>query len=249
VLRLLLTATLIGTPTSAWASVPVTCTPVNATAPDSSPFTRQMHALLAAEAGPAYQLALGAEGAAAVSPKSPWVAAGLSALPALALFGLITAGTALDTQVQAKANAACTKAGTAPDNCPVVGYGGYLLFMNGAIPLTFGGGQFYAGDPWRAFWVTLGGPAVTLAGAITGTLLSGLRPPLYGSGGGTKLEQSDAITGGIVACTLYGIWSAWDAYQVAKLTNVAAVPARVQGGPIAQAPTSFFRPTKAEKEW
>lgn len=103
------------------------------------------------------------------------------------------------------------------------------------------GAALYAGDPWRALWVSLVGPLVTIGGFGAGVLLSGLRPAQTGGGVVVNPALGDGFAGGIVVCALYGGWAAWDAYQVAQRANMTAVPAWAQPVPAPQAPAPQAR--------
>ncbi|MFN3431825.1 MAG: hypothetical protein ACK46X_17965 [Candidatus Sericytochromatia bacterium] len=142
--------------------------------------------------GMALALALAAAPAHAEAPpetwgwasgRSPWVAAGLSVVPSALLTGFALSEQAVDSP-----------------RTPLV-----LL-----VPLGFGLGQAYAGDPWRGTLVSLGGMAVEV-----GTL--GLLGAALGSRGGNGGGGTGAILlVGLAATAGYGAWAAWDAHQVAE---------------------------------
>ena len=123
--------------------------------------------------------------------RSPWVAAGLSVVPSVLLTGFALSDQAVDSP-----------------RTPLV-----LL-----VPLGFGLGQAYAGDPWRGTLVSLGGMAVEV-----GSL--GLLGATFGSRGGNGGGGMGAILLlGLAATAGYGAWAAWDAHQVAEQRNPTLGP-------------------------
>lgn len=123
--------------------------------------------------------------------RSPWVAAGLSVVPSALLTGFALSEQAVDSP-----------------RTPLV-----LL-----VPLGFGLGQAYAGDPWRGTLVSLGGMAVEV-GALT--LLGATLGSRGGNGGG---GVGAILLLGLAATAGYGAWAAWDAHQTVQTRSVEAPP-------------------------
>lgn len=115
--------------------------------------------------------------------RSPWVAAGMSVVPSALLTGFALSEQAIDSP-----------------RTPLV-----LL-----VPLGFGLGQAYAGDPWRGALVSLGGMAVEV-GSLT--LLGATLGSRGGNGGG---GMGAILLLGLAATAGYGAWAAWDAHQTAE---------------------------------
>lgn len=174
-----------------------------------------------------------------ISPplRDPRVAAAWSALPSLALLVVGGGATLANNASVSAATADQTARGIAPADQYVASHP--LLAPLGGLyvltPIAFGGGQFYAGEPWRGTLVTLGGPLATFAGFLAGALVlpalfpyQAPPPPAVPMGSGYALTMG--LFSGIAACAGYGGWAIWDAYQVAQSKN--RIPVRLQPGPI-----------------
>lgn len=85
-----------------------------------------------------------------------------------------------------------------------------------ASPLGLGFGQAYAGDPWRGFWVGVGGPATVLGAGMAGFAIDVfLNPSARWAGfGGLALGMAAGAVG-------YNVWAATDAFQTAERANRA----------------------------
>jgi hypothetical protein len=157
--------------------------------------------LLTATAAAAVALALAAAPARAAeepaqtwgwtAPRSPWVAAGMSVVPSALLTGFALSEQAVDSP-----------------RTPLV-----LL-----VPLGFGLGQAYAGDPWRGALVSLGGMAVEV-GSLT--LLGATLGNRGGNGGG---GVGAILLLGLAATAGYGAWAAWDAHQTVQNRSSLEAP-------------------------
>jgi hypothetical protein len=85
-----------------------------------------------------------------------------------------------------------------------------------AVPLTYGVGQAYAGDPLRGLLVSLGSLlAITGAGLVGGAIAdatSTAMPRNYASLGG-------GIMGGAIGIIAYAGWAGYDAFRTAERYN------------------------------
>lgn len=95
---------------------------------------------------------------------------------------------------------------------------GFALAVN---PLP-GMGQVYAGETLRGFWILGGGAAMLGATAVANSLLNR-------QGRFTLFEPAPSVEalpalnlGYFVAASLYSLWAAYDAYQLAERKNAAA---------------------------
>lgn len=86
----------------------------------------------------------------------------------------------------------------------------YRAFGIGA-PAGFGAGQWYAGDPERAAYVSAGGMAAALTAAAWG---------LYGPTEGLRPRRlQNAVVNATMVSLAYGLWAGWDAFQTAQRLN------------------------------
>jgi hypothetical protein len=86
------------------------------------------------------------------------------------------------------------------------------------MPLGYGAGHIYAGDPLRGLLVGAGGYGAALGGGLLGygveKLVAGSGSPLNGTTG--------MVVGAGLALVTYGGWSASDAYHTASRKREAA---------------------------
>jgi hypothetical protein len=88
-----------------------------------------------------------------------------------------------------------------------------------AMPLGFGAGQLYAGDPARAALVGLGGYAAAGTGGLIGYGIDNALNSGHAMAGTTGM-----VTGAALALAVYGGWAAYDAYRTAEAKAAIAKP-------------------------
>lgn len=83
-------------------------------------------------------------------------------------------------------------------------------------PAGFGAGHFYAGDPLRGTWVSLGGPVVTMGSAMAVQFVySKLNPCTPG----ILCSRDPFFFTLLISGIAYGSWASWDAYRTAEEFN------------------------------
>lgn len=103
-----------------------------------------------------------------------------------------------------------------------------LEALNFAIPLTFGAGHLYAGNPWRGLAMSAGGYGAAVAGGGLGAAFALISP-------GTPTESVGRVLwAGALAAMGFGGFAAWDAYQQALPEDPPAVKVDLSTDPAAQ---------------